>query len=245
MSSLIPYRLHNKNKEIVYVEGPNKILASKIRSHLQQEVKRLKFLYKEPSRSNVLDLMHRIRKETDILFDIPEMYHIYMAVKETKKISGDIAEVGVYKGGSARIISHAKGDKTLHLFDTFEGLPAPSHEKDNYGKYPQGRFISAYDEVKSSLSSYPHVYIYKGLFPETANPIRDKKFSFVHLDVDIYQSTIQCLEFFYPRMNPGGIIISHDYLTAKGVKMAFEEFFDKKPEPIIELSARQCLVVKV
>ena len=42
-----------------------------------------------------------------------------MAVKATRKLSGDIAEVGVYRGGSAMIICEAKGNKKLHLFDTF------------------------------------------------------------------------------------------------------------------------------
>ena len=53
-----------------------------------------------------------------LLEDI-EAYHIYMASKITRKVPGDIAEVGVYKGGSAKIICSAKGDRALYLFDTF------------------------------------------------------------------------------------------------------------------------------
>ena len=46
-----------------------------------------------------------------------------MAAKITGKVTGDIAEVGVYKGGSAKIICSAKGDRHLHLFDTFAAFP--------------------------------------------------------------------------------------------------------------------------
>ena len=62
---------------------------------------------------------------------------------------------------------------------------------------------------------------------------------------DTYESTRSCLEFFYPRMNRGGIILSHDYINAAGVRKAFDEFFSDKSEPIIEMSGTQCLIVKL
>lgn len=67
----------------------------------------------------------------------------------------------------------------------------------------------------------------------------------MHLDLDLYKATSESIEFFYPRMSKGGIILSHDYLTASGVKKAFDDFFSDKPEPIIEMSGTQCLIVKV
>jgi hypothetical protein len=70
-------------------------------------------------------------------------------------------------------------------------------------------------------------------------------FSFVHLDVDLYQSTLSGLEWFYPRLNRGGVLISHDYTIAKGVRKAFDEFFIDKPECLIELSGSQVAFVKL
>ena len=69
---------------------------------------------------------------------------------------------------------------------------------------------------------------------------------FVHLDLDIYQSTLDALGFFYPRLTKGGILISHDYrrLSAPGVKKAFQEFFANKVEPVVLLWDTQCLIVK-
>jgi hypothetical protein len=89
------------------------------------------------------------------------------------------------------------------------------------------------------------VRFHKGLFPVTTEPVKDKAFSFVHLDADLYESTMAGLNFFYPRMSPGAILICHDYLTSNGVNAAFRTFFADKPEPVIELTGYQCMVVKV
>ena len=62
--------------------------------------------------------------------------------------------------------------------------------------------------------------------------------------MDLYKPTLESIEFFYPRMKKGGIIISHDYSVALGVRRAFDEFFKDKPEPIIQMAGSQCLIVK-
>jgi O-methyltransferase len=73
----------------------------------------------------------------------------------------------------------------------------------------------------------------------------DKEFSFVNLDVDLYESTFASLEFFYPRLAKGAILMSHDYSTCAGVKRAFYAFYKGRPEPVIALCGSQCLVVKL
>jgi O-methyltransferase len=196
--------------------------------------------YSDPERRRVIDLIARVRQETEMLLDINEAYQIVMAVKRTDKTEGDIAEVGVYKGGSAKLICEAKGSRRLHLFDTFEGIPRVEAVDD----YSVGQFAASLEGVRSCLEGYGDVYFYKGIFPDTVDAIRDARFSFVHLDVDTYRSTSDCLRFFYPRMNRGGVTISHDYMTVPGVRAAFDEFFRDKPEPIIEMSGSQCLIVK-
>jgi hypothetical protein len=53
------------------------------------------------------------------------------------------------------------------------------------------------------------------------------------------------LQFFYPRLLRGGIIVSHDFASARGVREAVEEFFKNLPEPVIELAGDQAMVVKL
>jgi len=200
--------------------------------------------YSNPANKHALNIMKKVKKETVMVLNDFEAHQIYMAVKKTEKIKGDIAEVGVYKGGSAKLICETTKNKHVHLFDTFEGLPGLS-EKDNEKQFQKGDFLVQFEQVKKCLK-YPHVHFYKGFFPATSEPVKNKTFSFVHLDVDIYESTLSSLNFFYPRINRGGVIISHDYPGSKGVKRAFDEFFKDKLEIINEIPAcDQCLVVKV
>ncbi|MEN6395293.1 MAG: TylF/MycF/NovP-related O-methyltransferase [Methanoregula sp.] len=200
--------------------------------------------YGSAERKQFASQLRKIRSDTELLLEDIEAYHIYMASKITQKIPGDIAEVGVYKGGSAKIICSAKGDRTLHLFDTFAGLPKVD-DVDQVWPFYEGKFAASYDNVKAYLSQEKNVILYKGLFPDTSDPVKDKHFSLVNLDVDTYESTKKCLEFFYPRMSPGGVILSHDYLTVPGVRKAVDEYFADKPEPVVETAASQCIVVKV
>lgn len=198
----------------------------------------------DPTNIQIFSLIKQIKKETEMLLDDLEAYQIYTVVRKTEKIAGDIAEVGVYKGGSAKLICEIT-KKSVHLFDTFEGLPDLC-EMDNPRQFRKGDHSAPFESVKSYLKNYPSVYLYKGLFPSTAEPVKNKKFSFVHLDVDIYESTLNCLRFFYSRMSKGGAIMSHDYPESKGVKKAFDEFFSDKPEIIIEFpGCNQCLIIKV
>jgi len=197
-----------------------------------------------PEEINGLDLIRQIKKETEMLLADQEAYLIYQTVKKTEKIEGDIAEVGIYKGASAKLIRGAT-KKHLYLFDTFEGLPSLC-AKDDPKRFQKGNYSAVFEDVKNYLKDCRNIHFYRGRFPLTADPIKDKQFSFVHLDVDIYESTLNCLKFFYPRMSRGGVIISHDYHGSDGVKAAFDEFFDEKPEIIIEVySTDQCLIVKV
>lgn len=198
----------------------------------------------DPIRNQAFDIIKQIKKETRMLLADQEAYLIYSIVKKTEKIDGDIAEVGVYKGGSARLIYEAT-KKAIHLFDTFEGLPDIC-EHDDPEQFHKGDYSASLESVKSYLKNYPNISFYKGFFPSTAEPLKNRRFSFIHLDVDIYESTLNCLKFFYSKMSKGGVIISHDYSGSKGVKRAFDEFFEAKPEIIIEpFGTSQCLIVKV
>ncbi len=205
---------------------------------------KLLYIFSNSLDVNAVNQINRIKEETEILMSDQEAYLIYTTVAKLEKIPGDIAEVGVYKGGTAKLIRH-KSKKPLHLFDTFKGLPKLS-TKDNKKQFHEGEFSASMEEVKINLAKYSKVYLYKGLFPLTAKKIMNKKFSFVHLDVDLYKSTLDCLKYFYPRVSRGGVIISHDYPNSDGVKKAFDEFFQDKPEIIIEpFATGQCLIVKV
>ena len=144
------------------------------------------------------------------------------------QLDGDLAEVGVSVGDSAEVICKAKGNRPLHLFDTFEG-----HPEGYIGKYDLdqqiGKHRAEMGDVQERLKKYPNVFFYKGIFPETSGPIKDKRFCFVNLDTDLYRATYEGLEFFVPRMVLGGAIVVHDAPGIPGVICAIVDYFEKYP----------------
>ena len=71
----------------------------------------------------IVDLIRTIKKELNFAFYPYEAYHLYSIVKAQSNLEGEMAEVGVYQGGSSKIICETKGDRKLHLFDTFQVFP--------------------------------------------------------------------------------------------------------------------------
>ena len=199
--------------------------------------------YDRPQRHSVMDLVRQVLRERHTLLTPGEAYAIYSAVERTAKVPGALAEVGVYQGGSSKLICEAKRSRHLHLFDTFSGLPDRRSE-DDLAHFVSGNFACELESVQRYLSPYRGVTFHKGIFPGTAGTVSGEHFSFVHLDVDLYECTKESLWFFYPRMSPGGIIMSHDYVSS-AVRRAFDEFFAEMPEPVIELAGDQCMVVKL
>jgi O-methyltransferase len=199
--------------------------------------------------SKTTELIKTIKNEVELKMEPFEAYMIYSLANARSNFKGDMAEVGVFQGGSAKIICEAKKSSKLHLFDSFEGLPEVSEiDKTRIEsiKFHEKQFSNTeLSKVKNYLSDYSNVFFYQGFFPKTAKPVENNIFSFVHLDVDLYDSTIRCLEFFYPRLEKGGIIVSHDYSSVIGVKKAFNDYFKDKDVSIINLLESQCMIIKL
>lgn len=159
---------------------------------------------------------------------------IGLALERLNKLTilGALAEVGVYRGVTSKIIHALAPDRKFYLFDTFEGFPVKDLEieKDN-------RFKDTNKElVKKTIGNMDNVYLRPGYFPETTSGLENEVFAFVMLDVDLYAPTLAGLKFFYDRLSPGGYIFLHDYNSPESnwsVSRAADEFMADKPESII------------
>ena len=191
----------------------------------------------------IVGLLRDIHREKRSLLSSFEAYLVYSMARAQSKREGAFAEVGVFKGASARLICEAKGDKPLHLFDTFEGLPESSQNDRNVHRV--GQYACSLENVQDYLRGHDNVHYHRGIFPDSAVGVEVRQYAFVHFDVDLYEGTLACLEYFYPRMIPSGIMLSHDYGILAGVEKAFQEFFADKPEEIIEQPTTQCAVIKL
>ncbi len=192
---------------------------------------------------DVLRLIRRVRSERESLLSGNEAFLVHSLARAQSALPGVMAEVGVYQGCSAKLISLASGGARLHLFDTFEGLPEPAPAEIAHLRAQQYR--SGLPAVRAFLAEAANVVFHPGCFPQTAAGLEDERFSFVHLDVDLKSSTRACLDFFYPRMVPGGIIMTHDYSFLDGVREAFAEFLEPSGGQVIELPTSQALLVCV
>jgi len=159
-----------------------------------------------------------------------------------KKIIGDFVEAGCWKGHSSylisKLISKTNSNSTFHIFDSFEGLSEVKTQDTNLKKMGTNeiskirlQFASNESFVRDEvLKEFKFVKTYKGWIPEKFHHVENLKVCFVHIDVDLYEPTLQCLEFFFPRLSEGGIIVCDDYNTFEfdGSKKAWDDFFSKE-----------------
>ena len=169
-----------------------------------------------------------------------------------KNIEGDTAELGVYKGSTAKLIHYYMPERRLHLFDTFEGFTGrgAAAEKANtdYSILESHFSDTSLECVKAYISpKNGNVSYYKGYFPESVpENLKQLKFAFVHLDADLYEPTLEGLKFFYPRMSTRGMIVVHDYNAWPGARKAVDDFFSDKNELPLPLPDKSgsALIVK-
>lgn len=168
------------------------------------------------------------------------LYRLATKIRKSKE-SVNLAEVGVYKGGSAKLIAKSCPNLPVYLFDTFTGLP----KTNNLDIHLKGDFSDcSLEKTKEYLADCPNAKIYKGFFPDSAKELKDLKFALVHIDCDLYQSTRDAIEFFYPRLIKAGVLIFDDYdwWATLGITQAIREQFHF--QDIIISAPYQCLVYK-
>jgi hypothetical protein len=171
--------------------------------------------------------------------DYARLYFLISNIEalEESGVPGAVAELGVFKGSSAKIIRQFAPNRELYLFDTFEGFPEEHAKRDPTGT-GTGGYASGLDQVRDFVGDDPAIKYCKGMFPETASMVPEStKFALVHLDCDLYTPTKAAMEFFYPRLAPGGLLILHDYHSGcwPGVTQAADEYLADKPEGLIRV----------
>ena len=184
----------------------------------------------------------------DEYHSIDRKYTISQFLHLTKNVEGDTVECGAYKGATSYLICtfiwKQTQSGTHHVFDSFKGLSKPKAEDGKYWR--EGNLSTSEEMCRSNLSQFDFVKYYKGWIPERFLEVQALRFSFVHIDVDLYQPTLDSIVFFYERLNKGGIMICDDYgfVTCPGAKKAMDDFFMDKAEPVIMLTTGQAFIIK-
>ncbi len=148
-----------------------------------------------------------------------------------RKIEGNVAEAGVYRGNFAKFINRFFYDRKLYLIDTFVGFDERDAEIDRINTYSSGTQDWSDTNIQLVLSAMKYsenCIVKKGRFPEIMENVKDK-FCFVSLDMDLYQPTYAALHYFYPQLSHGGYIFIHDCRNLEyiGSRKAVMDFCDE------------------
>jgi O-methyltransferase len=181
------------------------------------------------------------------------LYALIQAVRYivANRVPGAIVECGVWKGGSMAAIANTlmsigEMQRDLYLFDTFEGMPAPTSEDIEYsGKRaadliasdPALLCVGTLDVVQTAMrdTRYPsdRLHFIRGKVEETIPASAPEVISLLRLDTDWYESTKHELVHLYPRLSRNGVVIIDDYGHWQGARRACDEYFRKESAPVL------------
>lgn len=195
-------------------------------------------------------------------------YSIHSLVRyflHARRLPGLWAECGVFQGYSAYSLCLAAQSldpgfdgSGLHLVDSFAGLSAPQAqdrhqvESDSGARvsarpvFGEGHFRTDADFVRRVFARFPGVRIHQGWVPQVLAELPEGSWSFVHVDVDLYEPTRGALEYFLPRLVPGGVIVCDDYGSDlfPGAERAWDEVLGGAGLPFVELPTGQAVLIR-
>ena len=155
------------------------------------------------------------------LVDLYRCYELWTLVEQSAKVPGSIIEIGVWRGGTGALIARKAElcglDCTVYLCDTFSGVVKAGAADLRYkGGEHADTSRKMVEELVFDRLKLKNVRILQGIFPdETAAMIEDRHnlFRLCHVDVDVYQSAKDIVEWMWTRMAVGGMVVFDDYGT--------------------------------
>jgi O-methyltransferase len=168
-------------------------------------------------------IFERIQAST--MVDIYRCYELYTLARQMKVVSGDIVEVGVWRGGSAALLASAAPEKAVHLFDTFRGVAKADENYDTL--YCGGEHADSDRTIVESLFKQLGLRcaVNSGVFPDDTMHLLPDAVSMAHIDVDTYSSAKDSFFAIWPAVQPNGVIVFDDYgfFGCEGVAQAVNE----------------------
>ena len=160
--------------------------------------------------------------EEELRGDYVRLKTLELLCQRLEKVPGAAAELGVYRGDFARCIRLLLPERKLYLFDTFEGFDAKEAAGEGHG-FVEAHRNTGPEAVMARMPAPEGVILRQGLFPASAKGL-EERFALVSLDVDLEESSLQGLRWFWPRLSPGGCLLLHDWGNPRlpGVKRALD-----------------------
>ena len=179
-------------------------------------------------------------------------YSLWQMVEQVKHLEGDLLEVGVWRGGSGCLLAYKcqqeKVDAKVYLCDTYEGV-VKAGDKDYFWTGGEVSDTSV-ERVEKLLRQFSleNFQVLKGMFPEdTGHHLTSKKFRMCHIDVDVYQSAKDTLNWVWGKLEVGGVIVFDDYghIQCDGITELVQEESKKADRFVIHNLAGHAIIIKV
>lgn len=183
-------------------------------------------------------------------------YTLKELLRSLGRLDGDTAECGVFHGLGSAVICHyseqlqRRPDHRHHCFDSFAGMSRPGDEdlpsRPDIRPWKAGDMAVTLDVVQRNLAEYSWVEYHRGWIPECFQSVGEARFSFVHIDVDLFKPTLDAVTFLYPRLLAGGIMLFDDYgfLTCPGARTAIDALVARTSERLIHLTTGQAFLIR-
>ena len=180
----------------------------------------------------------------------------------TLPVPGARAECGAYRGATALLLCHARRSRQpgfrgddFYLIDSFSGTSTsgahdriPVRGADGTTRmedfFPAGKTDTSAELVRGFFGDFPHAQICAGWIPQVFATLPERDWAFVHLDLTLYEPTLASLEYFYPRLSEGGVILCDGSIFCPGVQTAWNEFCARRNLAFIVLGHREHIIVK-
>jgi len=151
--------------------------------------------------------------------------------------NGPIAECGVFRGFTSLAINILQNEikkiknvpqKDIWMIDSYEGLSEPVEEDET--NFKKGFFATPLEKVEILFKGATNCHFAKGWIPKVFEKLPETNWSFVHIDVDLYEPIYESLNYFFPRMSENGVIINDDFDSAlfPGARKSWDKFFSEK-----------------
>jgi O-methyltransferase len=168
--------------------------------------------------------------------------------KLATRVEGDFVECGVDHGGTAMGVLQLTeiSDRTFWLLDTFKGLDAGQLTAAEQRTAGFLDYEDSFERVSRTFADQKNVRLIRGTVPQTLPLVTAPKVAFLHLDMNATVPEIAALQYFWPLMPAGGIVVMDDYgwPRHREQKAGFDRFAAEQPTAILQLPTGQGVMVK-